>query len=139
MLHSSCGLRLGTSFVTTFTELVKTDSFHSSYLLHKTLHLTILSKVYFYHFPYLTSLHWMKVTGLLWLLDSGGDLSVKTFLLLFFLDNTASTTNFQGNLLTFSVWPRLAPAVMFDKLYEKKLHGRPFKNIFSAAELLLDL
>ena len=78
----------------------------------------------------------MKVTGLLGLLDSGGDLSVKT-LLLSFLDNTASTANFQGNLLTFSVWPRLAPAVMFDKLYEKKLHG--LKNIFSAAALLLDL
>ena len=72
----------------------------------------------------------MKVTGLLGLLDSGGDLSVKT-LLLPFLDNTASTTNIEGNLLTFSICPRLAVSVMFDKLGGKTLDGRPFKNISS--------
>ena len=121
-VHSSCGLRLGTSFVTTFRELVKTENFHSSsystpFFNGKSIFTSSL-----------TSFHWMKVTGLLRLLDSRGDLSVKT-LLLSFLDNTASTTNFQGNLVTFRVWPRLTPPVSFDKLKEEK----HFQNISSPA------
>ena len=75
----------------------------------------------------LTSFHWMKVTGLVGLLDSGGDLSVKT-LLLSFLDDTATTTNIEGDLLTFSVWPRLAISVMFNKLKRKNIRRLTFQK-----------
>ena len=61
----------------------------------------------------------MKVTGLLRLLNSGGNLSVKT-LLLPFLDNTATTTHIEGNLLTFRVRPRPVRPVLFNKLQDGK-------------------
>ena len=76
----------------------------------------------------------MKVTALLGLLDSGGDLSVET-LLLSLLDNTAPTTNIEGNLLTFGVRVRLAISVILNKLRGKTLDSRPLKIIYLPLDL----